>query len=77
MDAFTLNARSAVVVGVGNVAVDVARILAKTAGELDVTDMPDHVLKVLDASAVSDIYIIGRRGAGAGEIHHQGAARTG
>ncbi|MGH3610595.1 MAG: FAD-dependent oxidoreductase [Pseudonocardiaceae bacterium] len=62
VDAFTLHARSAVVVGVGNVAVDVARILAKTAGELDITDMPDHVLKVLDASAVSDIYIIGRRG---------------
>ena len=62
VDAFTLNAHSAVVVGVGNVAVDVARILAKTAGELDVTDMPDHVLKVLDASAVRDIYIIGRRG---------------
>lgn len=62
VDAFTLDARSAVVVGVGNVAVDVARILAKTAQELGTTDMPDHVLKVLDASAVSDIYIIGRRG---------------
>jgi len=62
VDAFTLNARGAVVVGVGNVAVDVTRILAKTARELDVTDMPDHVLKVLDTSAVSDISIVGRRG---------------
>ena len=62
VDAFTLDARSAVVVGVGNVAVDVARILAKTAHELGVTDMPDHVLKVLGASAVSDIHIVGRRG---------------
>ena len=62
VDAFTLDARSAVVVGVGNVAVDVARILAKTAEELHPTDMPDHVLKVLDASAISDIYIVGRRG---------------
>lgn len=62
MDAFTLTARSAVVVGVGNVAVDVARILAKTAQELDVTDMPDHVLSVLDKSTVSDIHIVGRRG---------------
>lgn len=62
VDAFTLDARSAVVIGVGNVAVDVARILAKTAHELGVTDMPDHVLEVLDASAVSDIYIVGRRG---------------
>jgi ferredoxin--NADP+ reductase len=62
VDAFALDARSAVVVGVGNVAVDVARVLAKTAHELNVTDMPDHVLKVLDASAVSDISIVGRRG---------------
>ncbi|MDQ3761315.1 MAG: FAD-dependent oxidoreductase [Actinomycetota bacterium] len=62
VDAFTLDARSAVVIGVGNVAVDVARILAKSAQELGVTDMPDHVLKVLDKSAVSDIHIVGRRG---------------
>ncbi|MGH3827920.1 MAG: FAD-dependent oxidoreductase, partial [Pseudonocardiaceae bacterium] len=62
VDAFTLDARSAVVVGVGNVAVDVARILAKTTRELSVTDMPDHVLKVLDSSAISDIHIVGRRG---------------
>ncbi|MGH3823279.1 MAG: FAD-dependent oxidoreductase, partial [Pseudonocardiaceae bacterium] len=62
VDAFTLDAHSAVVVGVGNVAVDVARILAKTAQELGVTDMPDQVLKVLDTSAISDIYIVGRRG---------------
>jgi ferredoxin--NADP+ reductase len=62
VDAFTLDARSAVVIGVGNVAVDVARILAKTAHELGATDMPDHVLKVLDASAVRDISIVGRRG---------------
>ncbi|MGH3687225.1 MAG: FAD-dependent oxidoreductase [Pseudonocardiaceae bacterium] len=63
VDAFTLDAQSAVVIGVGNVAVDVARILAKTAQELSVTDMPDHVLKILDTSAVSDIHIIGRRSA--------------
>jgi ferredoxin--NADP+ reductase len=62
LDAFTLDARSAVVVGVGNVAVDVTRILAKTTEELHVTDMPDHVLQVLDASAVRDIYMVGRRG---------------
>jgi ferredoxin--NADP+ reductase len=62
VDAFTLDARAAVVVGVGNVAVDVTRILAKTAHELGVTDMPEHVLKVLEASTVSDIYIVGRRG---------------
>ncbi|MGH3872638.1 MAG: FAD-dependent oxidoreductase [Pseudonocardiaceae bacterium] len=62
VDAFTLDSRSAVIVGVGNVAVDVARVLAKTAEELHATDMPEHVLKVLDASAVHDIHIVGRRG---------------
>lgn len=62
VDAFTLDAHSAVVVGVGNVAVDVARILAKTAPELSVTDMTDQVLEVLDTSAIRDIYIVGRRG---------------
>ncbi len=51
-----------VVVGVGNVAVDVARILAKTHDDLRPTDLPDHVLDVLDASAVTDIYVLGRRG---------------
>ncbi len=62
VDVFTLDARTAVVVGMGNVAVDVARILAKTAEELHLTDMPDHVLKVLDTSTVSDIHVVGRRG---------------
>lgn len=62
LDRFTLDAREAVVVGVGNVAVDVARILAKSADELRVTDMPDHVLEVLDASTITDIHMVGRRG---------------
>jgi ferredoxin--NADP+ reductase len=62
LDAFTLGARSVVVVGVGNVAVDVARILAKTVDELKHTDLPDHVLNVLDASTVTDIHMLGRRG---------------
>lgn len=62
VDRFTLDARSAVVVGVGNVAVDVARILAKTHEELRATDMPDHVLEVLEASTITDIHMLGRRG---------------
>ena len=48
--------------GVGNVAVDVARILAKTAADLRPTDLPDHVLEVLTASHVTDIHVLGRRG---------------
>ncbi len=62
LDRFTLEARSVAVVGVGNVAVDVARVLAKAATELRGTDLPDHVLDVLDRSAVSDIHLLGRRG---------------
>lgn len=62
VDKFTLDARQAVVIGVGNVAVDVARILAKSAAELHETDMPDHVLEVLEASTITDIHMVGRRG---------------
>jgi len=56
------SATSAVVVGVGNVAVDVTRVLAKTVGELDHTDMPQHVLETLAASQITDVYLLGRRG---------------
>jgi ferredoxin/flavodoxin---NADP+ reductase len=62
VDRFALEATSVVVVGVGNVAVDVARLLAKTADELRGTDLPDHVLDVLSASSVTDIHMLGRRG---------------
>ncbi len=55
-------ATSAVVVGVGNVAVDVTRVLAKTVGELDHTDMPQHVFDTLAQSQVTDVYLLGRRG---------------
>ena len=62
LDRFTLHARRVVVVGVGNVAVDVARVLAKAAPELSITDVPGRVLAVLDASAVEEITMVGRRG---------------
>lgn len=55
-------ARSVAVLGVGNVAVDVARVLAKTRDELEHTDMPEHVLTALEASGIQNIYLIGRRG---------------
>lgn len=53
---------SAVVVGVGNVAVDVTRVLAKTVGELDHTDMPQYVFDTLAKSQVTDVHVLGRRG---------------
>lgn len=55
-------ATSAVVVGVGNVAVDVTRVLAKTVAELDHTDMPQHVFDTLALSQITDVYLLGRRG---------------
>lgn len=57
-----LGAREVAVVGAGNVAVDVARILAKTADELRHTDIPQPVLDVLAASQVRDVHILARRG---------------
>ena len=62
IDRFTLEARSVAVIGVGNVAVDVARVMAKAADDMAPTDVPDHVLDVLRASRVTDISMIGRRG---------------
>lgn len=60
--AFVLNAESVAVIGVGNVAVDVARILTRGAHELHATDIPEPVLDVLRASAVREVHMIGRRG---------------
>lgn len=60
--ALRLDARGVAVVGVGNVAVDVTRILAKTRDELAETDIADHALAVFAESAVTDIYMLGRRG---------------
>ncbi|MFJ4828540.1 FAD-dependent oxidoreductase [Streptomyces sp. NPDC088747] len=61
-DAFVLGARSAVVIGVGNVAVDVTRILARGAAELSPTDIPQAALAALAASRVTEISMVGRRG---------------
>ncbi|MEV0637876.1 FAD-dependent oxidoreductase [Streptomyces sp. NPDC050619] len=60
---FLLGARSAVVIGVGNVAVDVTRMLARGPAELSPTDMPQAALTSLAASRVTQIHMVGRRGA--------------
>jgi ferredoxin/flavodoxin---NADP+ reductase len=60
--AFTLDAESVAVIGVGNVAVDVARILARDPAELHATDVPQPVLEALHASKVREVHMIGRRG---------------
>lgn len=56
------SATAAVVVGVGNVAVDVTRVLAKTVEELIHTDMPEYVFETLRRSSITDIHVLGRRG---------------
>ncbi|KAF3464043.1 FAD-dependent oxidoreductase [Streptomyces sp. Tu 3180] len=61
-DGFLRGVRSAVVIGVGNVAVDVTRMLARGAAELRPTDMPHAALTALAASEVTDIHMVGRRG---------------
>lgn len=57
-----LSGSAAVVVGVGNVAMDVARILAKSVDELKGTDITDYALAALAQSNIKDIYIVARRG---------------
>ncbi|WP_189157540.1 FAD-dependent oxidoreductase [Lentzea pudingi] len=57
-----LTAESVAVLGVGNVALDVARILAKTADELLVTEIPSNVYEGLASSPVTDVHVFGRRG---------------
>ncbi|MEV6765752.1 FAD-dependent oxidoreductase [Streptomyces sp. NPDC051105] len=59
---FVRDARSAVVIGVGNVAVDVARMLARGVAELSPTDMPQAALTELAASRIRDVHVVGRRG---------------
>jgi len=57
-----LRARRVAVVGNGNVALDVARILARDPGELDPTDIAAHALAALKESRVEEIFVLGRRG---------------
>jgi ferredoxin--NADP+ reductase len=57
------SASEVAVIGVGNVALDVARILVKSPDALSATDMPAEVLDVLRASSVRDVHVLGRRSA--------------
>ncbi|MFD9094250.1 FAD-dependent oxidoreductase [Streptomyces collinus] len=59
---FVRGVRSAVVIGVGNVAVDVTRMLVRGAGELRPTDMPQAALDTLAASGIAEVHMVGRRG---------------
>jgi NADPH-dependent glutamate synthase beta subunit-like oxidoreductase len=57
-----LDVQAAVVLGNGNVAIDVARVLVKTPAEMAATDLPDYAADPIQASPLSDVYMVGRRG---------------
>jgi len=59
---FNLDVNNVAIIGVGNVAVDVARILCRTVDELSNTDIADYALGKLSKSKIKEIYMIGRRG---------------
>lgn len=59
---FDLSQPTVVIVGMGNVAVDVARILCRTIDELKETDIADHALEALAKSKVKRVVMLGRRG---------------
>jgi ferredoxin--NADP+ reductase len=63
-----LDAERVAVIGMGNVAVDVTRILAKSVAELGATDMADHALARLKRSRVRDVLMVGRRGPAQGKF---------
>jgi ferredoxin--NADP+ reductase len=57
-----LDTESVVVIGIGNVAVDVARVLVKTPEEMAHTDLMEHAAHVIHKSPIKDVYMVGRRG---------------
>jgi ferredoxin--NADP+ reductase len=59
---FDLSQETAAVIGIGNVAMDVARILCRTREELEKTDIADYALEALANSNIKRVYILGRRG---------------
>ena len=59
---FDFSCEVVVVIGQGNVAMDVSRILAKTVDELKATDIAEHALDALSRSRIREIHLVGRRG---------------
>ena len=57
-----LNVGAAVVLGNGNVAIDVARVLVKTPAEMAATDLPDYAAQPIQSAPLTDVYMVGRRG---------------
>lgn len=60
--AFDLSSERAIIIGNGNVALDVARILVSNVDQLDLTDIADHASAALKNSNIREVVIVGRRG---------------
>jgi ferredoxin--NADP+ reductase len=59
---FDLSSKRAVVIGNGNVAADVTRLLTRRTDELERTDVADHALEALRQSRIEEVVVLGRRG---------------
>ncbi len=57
-----LNTQAVAVIGVGNVAIDVARVLVKTPEEMATSDLQDYAAEAVGKSPITDVYLFGRRG---------------
>jgi ferredoxin--NADP+ reductase len=57
-----LDTAAVAVIGNGNVAIDVARVLVKTPAEMASSDLADHAAEAIRAAPITDVYVIGRRG---------------
>lgn len=57
-----LNTSTAVVIGNGNVAIDVARVLLRSPDGMATSDLPDHAADLIHNSPITDVHMVGRRG---------------
>lgn len=74
---FDLSQPVAVIIGQGNVALDVCRILSKTVEELRHTDIAEHALTALAESAIREVHVIGRRGPAQAKFTYKELAELG
>ena len=57
-----LDTETVVIIGAGNVAIDVARVLVKTPAEMAATDLPDYAATPIQAAPIRDVHMVARRG---------------
>src|SRR5256714_11049034 len=69
---FDLSGQRAIVIGNGNVAADVTRMLTLSARELERTDVADHALEVLRESRIEEVVVLGRRGPAQAGVNNAG-----